>query len=90
MKRNGFSEKVKDEAFRRSGGRCECLRAQCDHGARCQARLKRSSDHSQPDAATAAQFHHRRSAKSGGSGIVDNCEVLCKPCHKRTRSYGDH
>jgi 5-methylcytosine-specific restriction endonuclease McrA len=37
-----------------------------------------------------AQFHHKLSVEAGGSDGDANCEVLCRTCHKNTRSYGQH
>ncbi len=37
-----------------------------------------------------AQFHHIKSKLAGGSDTLANCQVLCKPCHEATLSYGRH
>lgn len=34
------------------------------------------------------EFHHRHAESLGGSDSLSNCEVLCKPCHQNTASYG--
>jgi len=34
--------------------------------------------------------HHKHSIKSGGSNAYSNCKILCKPCHKKTLTYGKH
>ena len=74
-----FSETVKDQAFRRSGGRCECERSYHSHGrSRCSRTVTR----------TTAQFHHISAQSVGGHDGLSNCEVLCLPCHKGTSSYG--
>lgn len=73
-----FSETVKAQAYRRSGGRCECTRRGHGHLGRCAKRLTSS----------AGEFHHITAQSKGGSDGLSNCEFLCKPCHQKTRSYG--
>lgn len=71
-----FSELVKKQALRRSGGRCECRRSGHGHIGRCSARL------------TKPEFHHIHAQNQGGHDGLSNCEVLCTACHRRTASYG--
>ena len=75
-----FSDKTKDDAHKRSGGRCECTRTGTghEHTGRCPTKVTR----------TGAQYHHRTAQGSGGDDSLSNCEVLCVPCHKATGSYG--
>ena len=73
-----FSESVKDAAFKRSGGRCECWRSTHGHMGRCGTTITRHS----------AEYHHVTSEEAGGSDGQENCEALCFPCHKKTGSYG--
>jgi 5-methylcytosine-specific restriction endonuclease McrA len=73
-----FSDKVKQAAFRRSGGLCECRRKGHGHVGRCATRLT----------ATSGEYHHITSVLAGGSDGLANCEYLCGPCHQKTRSYG--
>jgi 5-methylcytosine-specific restriction endonuclease McrA len=76
-----FSDKTKDEAFRRSGGRCECRRKLHKHlFGRCTSLLSRHG----------AQFNHVHAQSQGGPDSLSNCEVLCRSCHERTASYGRH
>jgi 5-methylcytosine-specific restriction endonuclease McrA len=75
-----FSDSTKDQAFARSGGRCECGRQNHDHGAHCPRGITRST----------VQFHHVHAAALGGSDGPSNCEALCRPCHEATTSYGQH
>lgn len=75
-----FSETVKDQAFRRSGGRCECTRGSHGHSGRCPNRVTRHSAH----------FHHVHAQSQGGHDGLSNCEVLCVTCHKLTPSWGSH
>lgn len=75
-----FSEEVKDQAYRRSGGQCECTRSHYPHwGARCPTRLARQG---------AWEAHHKTAVSVGGHDGLSNCEVLCIPCHRQTDSYG--
>ncbi len=75
-----FSESVKQAAFKRSGGQCECERAGHSHAGRCTAPVSRLT----------AEFHHITAESAGGSDFLSNCEVLCIPCHQATTSYGRH
>lgn len=77
-----FPDAVQDQAFRRSGAQCECRRtAHPEHRvARCATRLTRES----------VDFHHVAAVDKGGSDGLSNCEVLCRPCHRLTDSYGRH
>jgi 5-methylcytosine-specific restriction endonuclease McrA len=73
-----FSETVKAQAYRRSGGRCECIRKGHGHTGRCATRLTQTS----------GEYHHVTAVAKGGSDGLSNCEYLCKPCHRQTPSYG--
>lgn len=75
-----FSESVKDAAFRRSGGQCECRRTTHGHSGRCQTKITRYS----------AEYHHVVSQNAGGSDGLENCEALCVTCHTKTGSYGSY
>ena len=71
-----FSDSVKDDAFKRSGGRCECTRSShTNHTGRCTTSITRHG----------AEYHH---VDSGGSDALGNCEALCTTCHQQTGSYG--
>jgi 5-methylcytosine-specific restriction endonuclease McrA len=74
-----FSQMVKDLAFARAGGRCECTRLCWSHvGQRCNADLTWQD----------WEAHHIVSQLAGGADTLANCEVLCVPCHQNTHSYG--
>ena len=80
-----FPADVKEKALKSAGGRCECRRStgpeHAKHaGKRCSKAITMST----------AEFHHKTSQKAGGSDGLANCEVLCKECHKGTKSYGAH
>ncbi len=71
-----FPQSVKNQVMRRSGGRCECKRKSHEHSGRCNE--------------SGSEYHHVTSAEAGGPDTAKNCEFLCKPCHRGTRSYGNH
>jgi 5-methylcytosine-specific restriction endonuclease McrA len=74
-----FSQITKDQAYARSGGRCECRRKSHNHlFDRCATPLTRNS----------GEYHHITAVSVGGSDALSNCEYLCQSCHKRTDSYG--
>ena len=83
-----FSDSTVAAAWRRAGGKCECGRSTCGHSYfRCNQRLDwyaRGLDN-HPGGWEA---HHRVAVASGGSDTLSNCEILCIPCHKNTRTYG--
>ena len=80
-----FSEMVKDQAYARSGGRCECQRQHDGliaphHGGRCPKTFTRHGGQ--------WEAHHKVAVISGGLDTSSNCEVLCISCHQLTQTYG--
>lgn len=72
----GISQTIKDELYKRAGGRCECTMQSCDHsGKRCTRGLS----------AGYWDAHHRT---AGGPDILSNLIAMCATCHKNTRTYG--
>lgn len=73
-----FTEQTKDEAYKRSGGRCECdrehpwVQGAPHHGGRCPTKVTRHG----------AEYHHKTAVASGGSDYLSNCQVLCLTCHR--------
>lgn len=84
-----FSNSVVQEKFQRVGGRCECVRTNCSHPGNPD-RCTRKFSFSDRDTADGRgwQANHKISQASGGSDGIANCEILCIPCHKNTRSFG--
>ncbi len=78
-----FHESVIDQAWRRSGGKCECRRSLHAHGATCNKPLTRGNRGREGYGAWEA--HHINA--NGGDGL-SNCEILCWDCHKKTGSFG--
>ena len=73
-----FTETTKDDAFKRSGGRCECHRGgHSKHYSqrRCPTNVTRRG-------ARGAEFHHIQWESRNGSDRLSNCQVLCKTCHE--------
>jgi hypothetical protein len=73
-----FPDSVKDAAFRRSGGQCECTSSMHSHTGRCKTTLTRSS----------AQYKRVPVNPKASADTLANCEVLCVTCHKDSVSYG--
>lgn len=69
-----FPQSVKDAAYKRAGGKCECKRSVCGHTGRCNKSL-----------VIGWHAHH---INSNGPATLSNCEALCIDCHQNTRSYG--
>ena len=69
-----FSVGVKDEAFERSHGRCECRRPMHAHkSGRCEHAVGRHT----------AQYHAVEEGESGVADTAKNCRVLCAHCQVR-------
>ena len=93
-----FPEPVKDEAFRRCIGRCECKHGAGHNHGGGRAHSRRAWPYSEVDDRAAcvtplltrasAEFHHITAECVGGPETVSNCEVLCHDCHVGTASYG--
>jgi len=82
-----FPDKVVKEAWKRSGGRCECTRDHEWHkGRRCPQKL--NWDDRGKEKQTGWEAHHKISQAAGGSDTLSNCEILCQNCHKGTWTYG--
>jgi hypothetical protein len=71
-----FPDSVKDAAFRRSGGQCECMNTSHSHTGRCKTTITRNS----------AQYRGVPVNPRAGAETLVNCEVLCVTCHKESAS----
>ncbi len=78
-----FSESVIDQAWNRSGGRCECGRTSHGHGFICAKSLIK--DNRGREEYGAWEAHH---INANGGDILSNCEILCWDCHRKTGSFG--
>lgn len=72
---SNFSEAVKDLAYERSGGRCECVRQDCWHVGRCRNTFTRNGD-----------WEARRIWPKGADTLY-NCQVLCLECYERSNGH---
>ena len=72
MPRAEFSKKVKREALKRSGGRCEAVGEMygLSKGKRCNANL-----------GPVVEYDHIVRAADGGDNSLGNCAAVCKRCH---------
>jgi 5-methylcytosine-specific restriction endonuclease McrA len=69
-----FSPQVKSAALFLAANQCQCIRSSCPGhpGRRCASTSSNAS----------LEPHHKVPAKAGGSDTLENCEILCKDCHK--------
>lgn len=66
---------IREEAYRRAGGKCECIMKTCaHHTGRCYAELR------------GAWEIHRIVA--GGPYTLSNVVAMCQTCHRNTPTYG--
>lgn len=73
-----FTQEVRQQAYRRAGGKCECTMKHCKHHAgRCSTALGSSWE-----------AHHAHSQAAGGHDGLSNCVAMCKACHQNTHTYG--
>ena len=80
-----FSEVTINDAWERSGGKCECVRSTCTHIGRCNKELHFESRGSESQFGWEA--HH---VTADGPDSLSNCEILCQDCHKNTITYGNN
>lgn len=80
--RRGFSEDIIKQAWKRSGGQCECLRSTHGHQNRCQNLLKYENRGFE---GKGSWDSHRR-IPAGGESFY-NCEILCGPCYKKIQFF---
>jgi len=83
-----FPEEEIKKALANAERRCECRRTNPD----CLKRHDRVrcsvSGLTMGNRGTKWQAHHKTSQDKSGKDIASNCEILCMPCHKATRTYG--
>jgi hypothetical protein len=75
-----LEESVVDQAWARSGGRCECTNSDHGHSKRCGRELLRDRRGAEPSYRWEA---HKKVAD--GEDNLSNCEILCHECFKQTR-----
>ena len=66
---------IREDVFKRAGGKCECTMKTCGHHiGRCSAVLR-------------GEWEVHRIA-AGGSYTLSNVIATCQTCHRNTPSYG--
>ena len=83
-----FPKEELKKALANAGNRCECRRTNPDclkrhDRVRCGVRGLTLENQG-----TKWEAHHKTSQAAGGEDKAWNCEILCLPCHKATRTYG--
>jgi len=76
-----LEESVVDQAWARSGGRCECTHSEHGHSERCGRELLRDRRGVEPSYRWEA---HKKVAD--GDDTLINYEILCQECSKQTRT----
>lgn len=84
-----FPNSVVEAAWKRSEGRCECVRKSCGHSRRC-SRLLKKDQRGNDNSMYGWEAHHITAQAKDGEDTLSNCQILCIECHKNTRSYGEH
>ena len=83
-----FPEEELKKALANAGYRCECRRTNEDCLKRHRYVRCPVSDLTVGNQGTKWQAHHKTAQAIGGKDIASNCEILCIPCHKATRTFG--
>ena len=76
-----FQDSVVDQAWARSGGRCECTRKDHGHSGRCGHELQKDRRGAEP-----SYWWEAHKKVTGGDETLDNCEILCQDCFKQTKT----
>jgi len=77
---NEFSDEIVEEAWQKSGEKCQCERTTCRHWGKCDKPLLKSARGNRD-----STFGWEAHSKSGLHNSVSDCEILCwNPCHKST------
>jgi hypothetical protein len=80
-----FPQAVIDAAWKRAGGKCECTLNTCPYHT---GRHNKALDPQNRTEGMKWHAHHILSQNAGGSDGLQNCLILCIPCHEYTKSYG--
>ena len=76
-----FPDSIVDQAWARSGGRCECNRKGHGHSERCGRELLRDRRGAEP-----SYWWEACKKAANGDDTLSNCEILCQDCYKQTRT----
>ena len=74
-----FLDSVIDQAWARSGGRCECTRTGHGHAERCDQELLKERRGAEP-----SYWWEAHKKVAGGDDTLSNCEILCHNCSRQT------
>ncbi|MFI5263685.1 MAG: hypothetical protein ACHQM6_04135 [Candidatus Kapaibacterium sp.] len=72
-----YPQTIKNQAVKRSGGKCECTRSTHGHSGRCNERF-----------GVNWFIHPKSSLRSKDDLSLSNAEVLCSPCHEARQLLG--
>lgn len=75
-----FENSIVDQAWVRSGGRCECTHIDHGHSERCGRELLRDRRGAEP-----SYWWEAHKKVAGGNDTLNNCEILCHECFEQTR-----
>ena len=83
-----FPDEELEKALANADKRCECTRTNKDCLEKHRYTRCDESGFTLENHETRWHAHHKTSQAKGGKDIASNCEILCIPCHKATRTYG--
>jgi hypothetical protein len=76
-----FIDSVVDQAWARSGERCECTHTGHGHSGRCGHELLRERRGAEP-----SYWWEAHKKVAGGDDTLSNCEILCQDCSMQKRT----
>ena len=78
-----FPDGVVQQAWFRSGGRCECERTTHGHWGRCNRQLR--WDHRGWETSDSWEAHHKTAVNVGGQDVLSNCESFARIATRRPK-----
>ncbi|MEP7234922.1 MAG: hypothetical protein ABI778_06470 [Ignavibacteriota bacterium] len=73
-----YPQLIKDQAYKRSTGKCECTRTTHTHTGRCNTKMGQQNWY----------VHSKSSLRSREDISLENAEVICSPCHEARQTLG--
>ena len=80
-----FPLEIKEQAFERAKGRCECKRGSHKNHPYEPCRKPLVWENPGREGEGCWEAHH---INPDNGEVLPNCEILCWPCHKQTESFG--
>ena len=74
-----FTDDVLQQAWQRSGGKCECQNRSHDHGFYACDELLEWLNRAQPGLGS-WEARHKVVPEDGGDDSLENCEIVCLDC----------